>query len=245
MSAGAGGADGFGASMRAHLERIEDHNAAVLDQVAGRSFEVVRAGGVLLAAGTGHSLAMVLETFYRAGGLACVKPVFHPGLLPLSGGFASSLLERTAGLAALLAAQAGARPGELAFVFSNSGANPVPVELAQCLREGGVVVVAVTSLPHLRQAPARAGVKLDEAADFVIDTLVPPGDAAYHRDRASTGPLSSLASVYLWNLLLARLVDLAAIAGEDLPLWRSSNTPGNDAHNAAMAHRYRTRVPAL
>lgn len=245
MSAGASATDGFGASMRAHLERVEAHNAAVLDDVAGRALEVIRAGGVLLAAGTGHSVAMVLETFYRAGGLACVKPVFHPGLLPLSGGFASSLLERTEGLAALLAAQADARPGELAFVFSSSGANPVPVELAQCLREGGVGVVGVTSLPHLRQAPARAGIKLDEVADFVIDTLVPPGDAAYHRDGASTGPLSSLASVYVWNLLLARLVDRAATAGVDLPLWRSSNTPGGDTHNTTLAHRYRTRVPTL
>jgi uncharacterized phosphosugar-binding protein len=245
MSAGSGAADGFGASMRAHLERVEAHNAVVLDEVAGRALEVIGAGGVLLAAGTGHSVAMVLETFYRAGGLACVKPVFHPGLLPLSGGFASSVLERTTGLAALLAAQADARPGELAFVFSSSGANPVPVELARCLREGGVTVVAVTSLPHLRQAPARAGVKLNEVADLVVDTLVPPGDAAHHRGGASTGPLSSLVSVYLWNLLLARLVDLAATAGVDLPLWRSANTPGGDAHNTALADRYRTRVPTL
>jgi uncharacterized phosphosugar-binding protein len=231
--------------MRAHLERVEAHNAVVLDEVAGRALEVIAAGGLLLAAGTGHSVTMVLETFYRAGGLACVKPVFHPGLLPLSGGFASSLLERTTGLAAVLAAQADARPGELAFVFSSSGANPVPVELARCLREGGVTVVAVTSLPHLRQAPARAGLKLDEVADLVIDTLVPSGDAAHHRDGASTGPLSSLASIYLWNLLLASLLERAAAAGIDLPLWRSANTPGGDTHNTTLAHRYRTRVPTL
>lgn len=245
MTAGAGTADRFGASMRAHLERVEGHNAVVLDEVAGRALEVIRAGGVLLAAGTGHSAAMVLETFYRAGGLACVKPVYHPGLLPLSGGFASSLLERTKGLAAVLAAQADARPGELAFVFSSSGVNPVPVELARCLHQGRVGVVGVTSLPHLRQAPARAGLKLDEVADFVIDTLVPPGDAAYHREGASTGPLSSLVSVYVWNLLLARLVDRAATAGVDLPLWRSSNTPGGDTHNTTLAARYRPRVPTL
>jgi uncharacterized phosphosugar-binding protein len=96
-------------------------------------------------------------------------------------------------------------------------------------------VVAVTSLAHLRQAPARAGVKLDEVADHVVDTLVPAGDAAYHRDRAATGPLSTLATVYLWNLLLARLVDRAAAAEVDLPLWRSSNSPGGDVHNASLA----------
>jgi uncharacterized phosphosugar-binding protein len=244
LAAGADAA-GFGAEMRAHLERVERHNAAVLDQVAGRALEVIGGGGVLLAAGTGHSMAMVLETFYRAGGLACVKPVFHPALLPLAGGFASSLLERVTGLAALLAARADPRPGELAFVFSSSGVNPVPVELAQCLRERGVGVVAVTSLPHLRQAPARAGVKLDELADWVVDTMVPPGDAAYQGAGGTTAPLSSLASVYLWNLLLARLADRAPAAGVELPLWRSSNSAGGDGHNADLAGRYRARVPEL
>src|SRR6266536_5802891 len=247
MTIGEESLDGFGAQALAHLALVEARNANVLDAVADRMLEVVTAGGVLHTAGTGHSVAMVLETFYRAGGLACVRPVFHPGLLPLSGGFASSLLERTKGLAALLAGQADARPGELAFVFSSSGANPVPVELAQCLREGGVEVVAVTSLPHLRQAPARAGAKLDEVADHVIDTLVPPGDAAYRHDGVgvAAAPLSSLASVYAWNLLLARLVDRAAAARVDLPLWRSANLAGGDAHNADLARRYRARVPAL
>ncbi len=243
---GSGAASGdFGELMRAHLEAVGAHNRGVLDRVADRALEVIVSGGVLLTAGTGHSMALVLETFYRAGGLACVKPVYHPGLLPLSGGLASSLIERGSGLAAVLVAAAEPRPGELAFVFSTSGANPVPVELAQCLRAAGVEVVAVTSLPHLRQALARAGVKLDEVADFVIDTLVPPGDAAYRRDQTVTGPLSSLASVYLWNLLLAGLVDRAAAGGVELPLWRSSNSPGGDGYNAELARRYRARVPTL
>src|SRR6266496_1702825 len=189
MAAGAAAGGGFGACMRAHLQRLEAHNTAALDTVAGRMLEVIGAGGVLHTAGTGHSVAMVLETFYRAGGLACVRPVFHPGLLPLSGGPASALRER------------------------------------------GVEVVAVTSLPHLRRAPARAGAKLDEVADHVIDTLVPPGDAAYRHDGVgvAAAPLSSLASVYAWNLLLARLVDRAAAARVDLPLWRSANLAGGDA----------------
>jgi len=71
MTAGQEGAGGFGAQALAHLERVGTHNAALLDAVAERMLTVVRTGGVLHTAGTGHSIAMVLETFYRAGGLAC------------------------------------------------------------------------------------------------------------------------------------------------------------------------------
>jgi uncharacterized phosphosugar-binding protein len=106
-------------------------------------------------------------------------------------------------------------------------------------------VVAVSSLEHLRQAPARAGVKLDQVADHVLDTLVPAGDATYRRGGAVTAPLSSLASVFVWNLLLARLADRADAAGVELPLWRSVNLPGGEAHNAALVERYRRRVPML
>lgn len=238
-------AAGLGERMRAHLQQAEATNAAVLDRVAERVLGAINQDRLIHAAGTGHSLALVLETFYRAGGLACVRPVFHPALLPLAGGSASTLLERTEGLGALLVEQAAAEPGDVAVVFSNSGINPVPVELAQGLRKGGATVVAITSLPHMRSAPARAGIRLADTADEVLDTQVPPGDVSYPSARPSTAPLSSLTSVYLWNLLLARLEDLATATEVDLPRWASANLEGGTERNADLARRYRSRIPFL
>lgn len=245
MTATARPAGAFGARLRDHLERVERGNAAVLDAVAGRMLSVIGAGGLLHTAGSGHSTALVLETFYRAGGLACVNPIVHPALSPLSGALASTRLERVDGLAEVLLGQARPDGGDVAVVFSNSGANPVPVQLAQGLRRAGCAVVAVTSLPCLRAAPDRAGAKLDTVADFLIDTQVPVGDAAYGEGAGRTAALSSLVSVYVWDVLLARLADAAAADGVDLPLWTSSNVPGGDERNAALARRYRGRVPLL
>lgn len=242
---GAGSAGAFGARMVAHLEEVEERNDEALDRVADRLLAAVRADLRIHAAGTGHSSALVLETFYRAGGLACVNPIVHPGLVPLAGAIASTALERRADLAEPLLAQAAPVEGETAIVFSSSGANPLPVALARGLRDAGVGVVAMCSLPQLRAAPARGEGKLDEVADELLDTGVPVGDAAYVDGRAATAALSGLTATFLWNLVLARLTDLASAAGIELPVWTSANTPGGDERNAHLLTRYRPRIPLL
>jgi len=240
-----GNAASFGTYMVEHLRGCEARNADALDVVADRLLAAVRDGLRVHVTGTGHSSSLVLETFYRAGGLACVNPITHPGLIPLSGGIASTVLERSADLAEALLAQAAPREGEVAVVFSSSGANPLPVELARGLRAAGVWVVAVSSLPHLRAAPARAGIKLDDIADEVLDTGVPVGDAAFDSDGARTAPLSSLSSIFLWNLLLARIAERARSEGVELPLWTSANVAGGDERNADLLAKYRPIIPLL
>lgn len=235
----------FGRRMRDHLEQVEKANAFVLNEVADLLLDVVRRDGLIYTAGTGHSIALVLETFYRAGGLACVHPLHHPGLLPLTGGVASTLIERTSGLAALLVAEASPSDRDAGVVFSNSGVNPVPVELAEELKRAGTTVVAFVSVAHMEQAPARAGRKLGDVADHVIDTLTPPGDAAFTAGRARTAALSSLSAVFAWNLLLARLAERAVEEDVDLPVWTSANVAGGDEANRALVSRYRRRIPGL
>lgn len=235
----------FGAAMREHLRLVEDRNATALDTVAERLLGVVRADRLVHTAAAGHSLAAVLETFYRAGGLACVRPLFHPGLLPLHGAQASTQLERVPGLAATLVAQAGVRPGDVGVIFSNSGVNAFPVEIADELKRQGAYVVAVTSRPHMDHAPKRSFAKLGDLADVLLDTAIPPGDAVIHTPSGTTGALSTLCSAYLWNLLLIRLTTLAAAGDVSVPLWQSSNLPGGDTANKQHLDHYRVHVPAL
>lgn len=246
MAAEKADAQSFGTAIRLHLERVESVNAATLDIVSELMLGVVRKDRLIHVTGTGHSIALMLETFYRAGGLACVQPLYHASLLPLHGGQESTLCEHATGLAELLVARASPVPDDLAFVFSNSGLNAVPVEAADALRARGTPVVAIVSLTHLRAAPARVGHKLDDVADFVLDTLVPYGDAAYPAgDGVATAGLSSMTGVFLWNLLLARLADLAAAEGVRLPIWTSSNVEHGAERNKELFAAYRSRVPAL
>ncbi|GAA0233618.1 SIS domain-containing protein [Saccharothrix mutabilis subsp. mutabilis] len=235
----------YGDVVRNHLTWVEQANAAALDDVAELVLATVRADGTILAAGAGHSLAAVAETFYRAGGLACVRPVYHPELLPMHGAISSTAAERRSGLAAEVLREAGLAAHDVLFVFSTSGVNPYPVELAVHAADSGVPVVAVTSLAASAAAPRRAGTTLAENATVVLDNLVPPGDATYPVDSPVIAAVSTVATAFLWNLLLVRLFDKAAETGVALPLWRSANVEGGDAANSDLLRKYQSRIPQL
>lgn len=235
----------FGSRMRSHLGEVERANAEEIERSAGRLLEAISGGGLLFAAGSGHSLGAVGETFFRAGGLACVRPLYAPELLPLHGAHASTRAERQSGLARRVLDDTDFGSRDVLVVFSNSGINPYPVEMAQLGAQRGSAVVAVTSTAAMASAPRRADGTLADYATHLLDTLVPPGDAAHPPDAPRTGPLSSLANAYLWNLLLAELVDHAAHTGIELPLWGSTNAPGNESSNEALLARYGSRVPEL
>ncbi len=239
-------ATGYGATVRDHLARLGATNSLTLDAVANLVYGVVRQDGLIYAAGTGHSLAMVLETFYRAGGLACTYPVWHPALLPLEGGLFSTHAEKSNGLAPELIERAAPGKNDVAFVYSNSGVNAVPVELAAGFRACGTPVVAVLSREHMNRAAADGRPRLEDFATQVIDTLVPYGDASYDTGfDARTAPLSSISAVYAWTLILTRLAELAKADGFRLPIWTSSNVAGGSERNQELLARYRRRVPYL
>lgn len=248
-----GGVDGRRPTLADHvtdlLFRLEREQAGALDQASQLLWEAVTAGRLVHVGGAGHSIGLVLETFYRAGGLACVNPVWHPALLPLFGGPTSTQLERIPGLGVALVSQAGVRSGDVLVIFSNSGINAVPVDMAIAGRDAGARVVAVVSLDHARSVPSRhpTGQKLPDVADLTIDTGAPLGDASYRTgpDAPPTAPLSTILGAYVWNALLVRLAERAAEAGVALPVWRSANLPGYPDDSTELVGRYRGRVVGL
>jgi uncharacterized phosphosugar-binding protein len=223
------------------VRAAEANNAEEVERAADLVVKSLRADGLIFTAGAGHSLAAVAETFYRAGGLACVYPLYHPQLLPLHGAQSSTTAERRSGLAAEVLAARAPGPDDVLVVFSTSGVNPYPVELARAARAAGAPVVAVSSRQSVAAAPRRAGSTLIDEADVVLDTGVRPGDSSFPPEEPRTAALSTILNAFLWNSLLAKVVTLA----EDAPLWRSSNVAGGDEANASLFAHYQPRIPAL
>ncbi len=203
--------------------------------------EVLRTGGLIYTAGSGHSLGSVNETFYRAGGLVPVRPVWAPELFPLNGALRSSETERTEGIGRRLIDRSGMGVGDALLVFSNSGVNPVPVEEAATALERGARVVSVMSTVAQKAAPRRAGQLLQDVSTIVIDTGVPPGDAYWPRDEPRTAPISTLANVAVWDTILAGVLESAP----DVPVWSSGNVSGTEGSNGRLAREYSDRIPEL
>jgi len=200
-----------------------------------------RAGGLVRPAGAGHSLAAVLETFFRAGGLAFVRPLWSQDVFPLRGARASTTGERIPGRGRAVAEAAAIAPDDTVIVFSNSGINPYPVEIAEVARDAGATVVAFTSRSASAAATPRARARLADLADLVLDTLVPPGDVTWPADAPVTAPVSSLATTALWTAVLREVHD----RWPEAPRWRSANIPGTDAENAAVLESFSARIPEL
>lgn len=227
--------------LTALVTRVVEDNHDALDEAADAIAASGRSGGLLYAAGAGHSLAAVMETFFRAGGLAFVRPLWDHSILPLAGARASTAAEREPGLGAGVAQRAGIAEADAVLIFSNSGVNPYPVEIAQHAHDVGARVIAMTSVDASASAPKRAGHRLFEISDIVLDTAVPAGDVTWPPQAPVTAPASTILTASLWAAILRRIDTIAP----DAPRWTSANVAGGDDVNAALVERFGPRIPEL
>jgi len=169
------------------LETVRRAEATTMSQVAERITTSLAQGGVLHIFGAGHAHLLAEEISYRAGGLVPVNPILDIGYtLMANPPSRTTALERLEGYARTLMEGYDLRPGEVLIVFSQSGINPGPVEVALYGKEKGLTVVAITSLTQSRNQASRhsSGKRVFEIADLVIDTHIPPAMRRWrlHRD---------------------------------------------------------------
>ena len=220
-----------------------------LEAAARLAAEAVAAGGMLHLFGTGHSQLLALDAFRRAGGLACVNPIVDPALAPTAGPDVARV-ERTPGHAATILEREDLRPGEVVVVVSNSGVNPVPVEVALGCRDRGLRVVALTNVEQAKATAPRhpSGARLHELADVVVDNRCPTGDAAVAIAGGEVaGPTTTVVGAAVVAALTARVAELLAERGATPPVLVSQNLDGRDAaeNNRQLLRPYRgrTRLP--
>lgn len=211
-------------------------------------FQTLQRGGVIHAFGSGHSAAGAIELFHRAGGLVPVNGILESFLSPFLAPGKSGKLERLSGIGPVLVEQWDVRSGEVLIVFSNSGVNPVPVEITTAAQAKGAKVVGVTSVAHAASVPSRhpSGKKLADLADVVIDNGARAGDASVeYAPGKFAAATSGLVNAYVANRLVAEIVGRHVEATLDPPVYLSANLPGGDAHNHALEAKYRDRLKGL
>ncbi|MBE1489682.1 SIS domain-containing protein [Plantactinospora soyae] len=189
-------------------------------------------GGVVHTFGSGHSRIPVEELFPRYGSYPGYHPIvelsmtFHTQIVGANGQRQAMFIERMEGLAEQILANFTLRSSDALMVFSATGLNAVPIEMAIQARKAAVPVIAVTSLASTHAAPARhsSGTRLADHADVVIDLCTPAGDALCDVDGSDVpvGPGSTLAAVAIVNEIKVRVAELLAPAGTLPPVLTSA-----------------------
>ncbi len=227
-------------TLRAEGPHIEAAAAMMAGSIAG--------GGIVHVFGSGHSHMMAEEVFHRAGGLFAFKAMLDVNLTSF-GTLRAGMVERTEGYAKVILASFDVRPGEVVVVVSNSGINPVPIELAGEARALGAKVIAITSAENYRAAESRhsSGKKLADVADLTIDSRVPAGDAILTLDGldAPVAAASTALGAALMNAIVAQTAETLLAAGHQPPVIVSMNVPGGDERNRELTERYRSRLQLL
>jgi uncharacterized phosphosugar-binding protein len=236
--------DRYFQAMRELQTRVVEGQRARLLEAAGRMAEAIRNERRIFMFGTGHSHLLAEEGFYRAGGLANVVPMLVEHLMLHHLPSLGSRLERTPGLVDIILDRYAPEPDEMLFVFSNSGVNRLPVEMAMRARERGLFVVGVSSVEYARQAPlSELGLRLDQSVDLALDNGGIPGDALLELEGIPwrVGPSSTAVCALLWNCLVAETARLLLELGVEPPVFVSLNVPGAEEHNSALLAKWRPR----
>jgi uncharacterized phosphosugar-binding protein len=236
--------------VRQTVDRLAATQADAIARAAQLCADAILRDGLVHLFGSGHSRMAVEEMYPRYGSF----PGFHP-LVELSmtnhhqvvgsnGQRQAMFIENVEGLGRVILGNFRLEAGkDVMMVISAGGANAVPVEVALEAAHLGLPVIAVTSVEHSRRSEPRhsSGKRLFEVADLVIDTCTPAGDAAVHIAGLATpvGPLTSIASLTIINMIKSRVAQLLTEAGKPPAVITSSVIVGAERSRELFEESYR------
>lgn len=209
-------------------------NASAFPSVAERLADTLEKGGLIHLYGSGHSVLPCQEAFPRYGSYVGFNPLTDPRVMwhnVLGPGGVRELLwlERTEKYAEKFLDHQPLNPGNSIVVFGHSGRNASGIDVALYAKKRGLFVVAITSKKNLdKPATHSSGKRLAEAADVVIDTCAPIEDAIVPIEgwsRPVSGSSTVLAMIMMHELI-ARIAELLAKRGVELPVFASPTIAG-------------------
>ncbi len=218
------------------LEHVDTTQRPEILRAAEVVGTTVQAGGYVHTFGSGHSGTIAKEAHGRAGSLAPVNIIVDPN---------EGITEQIEGYGARLMETYQIVPPDCLIVISNSGRNPLPVEVALAGKQAGCPVIAITALAYSREVTSRhsSGKRLFELADVVLDNAGQLGDACVQLEGTplAVGPTSTITGAYVMNCIMIEAVQWLLDHGVDPPIFRSANLDGSAGHNATLRSKYLSR----
>lgn len=221
------------------INKAIETNKDKIEFMANKFAEAIENDKLIHTFGTGHSHMVGIEMFARAGGLGNVDAILDPDQLTSFGAQRSCAIERVCGVSDVIYDSYKIEAGDIMLIISNSGRNPMPIEMAMRCKKEGVFVLALTNLKQSQETTSRhpSGKKLYEVADCVIDTCVPDGDSLVDVDGIKTGPGSSVVGMSIMDTICSEAIKLVVAHGKRPYVFQSQNVDGYD-NDAIYNHFY-------
>lgn len=237
-------------SVVAQLRAIADEEMEEVARAATLLCQSLTSERWVYAFGTGHSHMLAEELFYRAGGLARVRPMLFPPLMLHESAERSTDHERDIALVDQLLGRYPIGGGDTLIVASNSGRNPVPVELARRAQVRGAEVIALVNRAHCAAFPSRHpdGLRLTEVASVSLDNHGVVGDACVPLPwdpRAMVGAASTVTGAAVLQMVACATVEKVRAAGFEPELFVSANADDGGGSNAALLAELRGKIEHL
>ncbi|WP_297437815.1 SIS domain-containing protein [uncultured Clostridium sp.] len=200
----------------------------------------IMSGGIIQSFGSGHSYAGAIEIAGRAGGLIPAKVIEDPtrGELEIVEGSGKALMRRVQ-----------LEKNDVVVIISNSGRNPMPLEIAEIAKAKGVKIIAVTALEISKKTTSRhsSGKRLFEFADVVLNNHSVDGDCAITMEGLDVpvGPTSSIACSLLLNAAILEAYEIMISKGYKVPVFKSANVDGGREFNKTLLEKYAHRIYRL
>src|SRR5687768_13831199 len=164
--------------------------------------------------GGGHTVMMVCEMFFRAGGMANVNPIFGHDISPLCQALKYLEVERTVGYANCLVRYYGVGEGDLFIIFHNIGMNPGAIDACEEAKKQGAKIIAVSSSEWRKKLPLDHHIRhpnkkhVFDYADLAIDDENPYGDADYKVDGFDVpiAPTSTMVDAFIAHRMVIEAV---------------------------------------
>lgn len=231
------------------INRVLETQMDIIDEAGAIVAETIMSNGFVYAFGTGHSHMMAEELFYRAGGLARVYPILEDALMLHNGAIKSTEMERLDGYAELILERYECNDKDCLIIASNSGRNPVSIEMVKAAHKRGMKVIGLTNLIHSEAQESRhvSGSKLYEIGDVVLDNQGCLGDASIYIpeiDRNIAATSTSLGTMLLQAVAISA-IEIMIEKGHTPEVFSSANLDEGDEINDKILAKYRSLIKPL
>ncbi|WP_027624153.1 SIS domain-containing protein [Clostridium lundense] len=222
------------------INNLKEHQKENITKAAEIIAHSIMKGGIIHSFGSGHSYAAAIEVAGRAGGLIPSKAVQEPS---------RGAYETVEGVGTKYMDGFDLRENDCFILISNSGRNPLGIEMANHVKKHGNKIIVVTSLDVSKTLNSRhsSGKNLYEFADVVLDNMGVEGDAAVQLEGLPVKicGTSSITAAVLLNCAVLESIEIMLLKGYTPPIYMSENVDGGPEFNKKLTEKYADRLQRL